>query len=66
MSEQTFTPMEIYTEMQSTHYGKVDWLQKVASGKIQRPQHEIDRVMRQRDIFAYICSTYERKFAGDK
>ena len=59
-----FTPQEIYTTIQSLHYGKKDWLGKVASGAIKRPVHEIDRVAHERDVLGFICSTYERKFAG--
>jgi len=63
--ESQFTPIEIYTVIQSLHYGKQDWLEKVASGSIKRPSHEVERVGRERDVLGYICSTYERKFAGE-
>lgn len=49
--------------VQSLAFGKNDYLDRVRDRKIQRPDHEVERVRRELTVLREIASDYERAIA---
>lgn len=46
-------------ELAKLVYGKVTWLHRFASGKDKRPDHDVERVRRERDVLLQAKDDYE-------
>lgn len=49
--------------VQGLAFGKVSWLDRVRDRKIQRPEHEVERVRHEFTVLREIASDYERAVA---
>lgn len=51
---------EMTDELSKLLYGKLDWLSRFSTGRNKRPEHELDRVRRERDVLSQAAHDYRR------
>ncbi|ATU91427.1 hypothetical protein [Phyllobacterium zundukense] len=53
-------------ELSKLLYGKYDWLSRFSSGREKRPDHDIERMERERDVLTQAASDYRRAAERDR